>query len=172
MDGPLSAVVDLACSALHSDGELSTRPEARLAFHEVLSHVLSSENRESTSNGQVKLLATDPSKADKGVKRQITPDSIMSAEWQSEPDAKRPANESAASHPLDHGSVLEAEFIAAEVARLNAAAKLQAVPPVACQVCGLNRDRWECATPLYLNARDQPVKFPGSFCSKDCFEHV
>ena len=25
---------------------------------------------------------------------------------------------------------------------------------------------------LHLNARDEPVKLPGSFCSKSCFEHV
>jgi hypothetical protein len=160
---------------------------------------------------------TDKAKAGKhitGVKRHITPDTVMATEWQDEeePVAKRPATDAAATqpmdhghathpldhghvleaefiaaevaarnkaakqqaaaHPLDHGHMLEAEFIAAEVASLNNAAKQQAAPHVKCQVCGLSRDKWQCRTPLYLNALDQPVQFPGAFCSKDCFEHI
>jgi hypothetical protein len=45
-----------------------------------------------------------------------------------------------------------------------------------CQVClraelpeRVNASAYE---PLLLNARGSPVKVPGNFCSKDCYEHV
>jgi len=51
--------------------------------------------------------------------------------------------------------------------------KKTCVDTVFCQVCQLPASRWPaCATPLLLNSMDQPVKVPGSFCSKVCYEHV
>ena len=74
-----------------------------------------------------------------GVKRQITPDSIMAAICSKE-------------SPLYQGNVLEAEFLAAEHAARKSA-KAEALGK--CQVCHLSRDKWTCREPLYLNALDQ-----------------
>ena len=41
-----------------------------------------------------------------------------------------------------------------------------------CQVCLLEQRRWVRGHPCLLNAHDRPVRVPGSFCSKECYEHV
>lgn len=41
-----------------------------------------------------------------------------------------------------------------------------------CQVCRLPSALWRNADALLLNSCGQPIKVPGTFCSKDCFEHI
>jgi len=43
---------------------------------------------------------------------------------------------------------------------------------ISCQVCWLPSTQWQAGEPLLLNACDQPVKVPGNFCSKECYEHI
>ena len=77
-------------------------------------------------------------------------------------------------HFEPYPELLDAEFQVAEVAWRRAAENVQQTyeKPEKCQVCSLSRDKWFCRLPLYLNARDEPVNLPGSFCSKACFERI
>ena len=101
-----------------------------------------------------------------GIKRQIIPDSVMTVRWEEQPsDRKR---------HKPYPELLDAEFQVAEVAWRRAAENVQQTyeKPEKCQVCSLSRDKWFCRLPLYLNAHDEPVNLPGSFCSKACFERI
>ena len=166
MDAPQCA--NLVCTVLSSDGVLPNSPDSLLARHEVLSHVIQGHENRSRE-----LKVSVSSKETVGVKRQTTPDSIMTATWVKETSSAKRAKPA----ELDYGPVLAGEFLSAELAMRKAVAdarkKDEEMPANrACQVCGLDRDRWVCRLPLYLNAREQPVKLPGSFCSKACFEHI
>ena len=173
MDGKCSPrALAVADDALLADGVLSNLSTARIARHEVLSHVIetakdtppAAAHANDITTPKRKGVAAQASPEAKGVKRRISHDSVM-AKFDEERPAKKPKEEP---HPLHDGHVLEAEYIAAEYAARKASTR-----GAACQVCGLARDKWAARTPLlFLNARQQPVTFPGSFCSKDCFFHV
>ena len=67
----MSLLVELACSSISADGHVSSRPEALLARHEALAHIVeSSEVPESSHAPKVV-----------GIKRELTPDSVMTASW-------------------------------------------------------------------------------------------
>jgi hypothetical protein len=85
-----------------------------------------------------------------GVGRQITPDAkVAKAIW-------RPRKEK---FDAAFGSVCSRETKRASNGR-------------ECQVCRLPSALWRNADALLLNSCGQPIKVPGTFCSKDCFEHI
>lgn len=173
-------VVDVACATLHSDSVLSERPEAILARMEVIAHVVASDTLL-----QVKDLPEGKTGKRSGIKRRVTPDSIMADTWPEKANSSVPeiqvptCTKRSRDDPLDQGPTLEAEFLAAEVAahKMLTAARIKTYRSAkpcrdACQVCGIARDRWTCTLPLYVNAWGLPIQVPGSFCSKECFEHI
>ena len=105
----------------------------------------------------------------RGIKRRVTHDSVIDADFH-EPSGKARKQLECELLPPNDGPVLEAAYLAAE-----AAARRYTESPrvnIQCQVCGLDQEKWHSRVPLFLNAAEQPVRFPGHFCSKECFEHI
>ena len=167
MPADVQDAVALASAMLSSDGVVSASPEARIARHEVLEHIIANEMTESPLPSRTKITS---------IKRQITPDSVLTADWETEEQQVKRRHAKLVNDP--RADLQDAEFVSAEVAYQKAVAsmrglrKVRRVKPLACQVCQLPSDKWVCRLPLYLNARDEPVNLPGTFCSKACFEHI
>ena len=87
-----------------------------------------------------------------GIKRQITPDSKFARQMRREGPYGKAVLQGAMG-PLD-------------------AWEEEEEPEGRCQVCLLEQRRWVRGHPCLLNAHDRPVRVPGNFCSKECYEHV
>lgn len=87
-----------------------------------------------------------------GIKRQHTPDSKVAV-------------------PIKKRQFAKEAPLAKEAATATRAASDERT----CQVCQ-RRMTWHTGAaawePVALNARGDPIKVPGSFCSKECYEHV
>ena len=140
-------------AAIISELRTSTNDDLRLAREEVLRHVLERAGQigPQCTNLPVAPACSPANRPDaKGIRRHTTPDSkvrVAPSTWLKTVD-ERPMKKRKPSPTAE-------------------------VDAVICQVCQLQRHKWPTGgqAPL-LNALEKPVRVPGHFCSKDCYEHI